>query len=82
MQKSGSRTANKIRLDGSFTFLKNFLLFDVIKVGKGGVSVAIDYKFLVPLHVQLKEIIEKQGTDGVFSGQIPSERQLMEQYNY
>jgi len=43
--------------------------------------VKIDYNHPLPLHIQLKEFIEQQVAEGVFSGQIPSERQLMEKYN-
>ncbi|MEN1967370.1 GntR family transcriptional regulator [Lentibacillus sp. N15] len=35
----------------------------------------------IPLHIQLKEIIEAQVTEGILSDQIPSERQFMEYYN-
>ncbi|MFC5591872.1 GntR family transcriptional regulator [Sporosarcina soli] len=34
----------------------------------------------IPLHIQLKEIIEKQVAEGILSDQIPSERQIMEEY--
>ncbi|MDY0404480.1 GntR family transcriptional regulator [Virgibacillus sp. 179-BFC.A HS] len=41
----------------------------------------LDHKSSLPLHVQLKEIIERQVADGVLVGQIPSERQYMEEYD-
>lgn len=41
----------------------------------------IDYNHPLPLHIQLKDLIEQQVAKGIFSGQIPSERQLMEKYN-
>ncbi|WP_164525514.1 GntR family transcriptional regulator [Siminovitchia acidinfaciens] len=41
----------------------------------------IDYNHPIPLHIQLKDLIERQIGDGVFSEQIPSERQFMEKYN-
>jgi len=43
--------------------------------------VALDYNNSVPLHIQLKEIIEQNIAEGVFTGQIPSERQIMEDFN-
>ncbi|SHH99817.1 GntR family transcriptional regulator [Virgibacillus chiguensis] len=41
----------------------------------------LDYTNSVPLHVQLKKIIEKQVENGELQGQIPSERQFMHTYN-
>lgn len=41
----------------------------------------LDYSNSIPLHIQLKKIIEAQVTEGVLSEQIPSERQFMEDYN-
>jgi GntR family transcriptional regulator len=35
----------------------------------------------MPLHIQLKDIIEKQIAERNLSGQIPSERQYMQEYN-
>lgn len=35
----------------------------------------------IPLHVQLRKIIEKKITQGSFKDKIPSERELMEEYN-
>jgi GntR family transcriptional regulator len=35
----------------------------------------------MPLHIQLKDIIEKQIAERNLSGQIPSERQFMQEYN-
>ena len=35
----------------------------------------------MPLHIQLKDIIEKQGAERNLSDQIPSERQFMQEYN-
>lgn len=35
----------------------------------------------IPLHVQLRKIIEKKITEGNFREKIPSERELMEEYN-
>ena len=34
-----------------------------------------------PLHIQLKNEIERQIIDGVYEGQIPSEREFMQQYD-
>lgn len=42
---------------------------------------SLDYDSSIPLHIQLKIIIEKRVTAGIFTDQIPSERQLMEEYN-
>lgn len=42
---------------------------------------SLDYNNSIPLHIQLKEIIEKQVAKRVFTEQIPSERQFMEKYN-
>ncbi|MDY0394306.1 GntR family transcriptional regulator [Virgibacillus halophilus] len=41
----------------------------------------LDHKSSLPLHIQLKEIIEKQVSEGVLTDQIPSERQYMEEYD-
>ncbi|GAA0614770.1 GntR family transcriptional regulator [Virgibacillus siamensis] len=41
----------------------------------------LDYEISIPLHVQLKKIIEKEVTSGTLTGQIPSERDYMDQYN-
>jgi GntR family transcriptional regulator len=41
----------------------------------------LDQSNNIPLHIQLKEIIEKHVHEGIFSDQIPSERQFMEQYH-
>ena len=41
----------------------------------------LDQTSAMPLHIQLKDIIEKQVVEGVFSNQIPSERDFMEEYN-
>ncbi|TMN21547.1 GntR family transcriptional regulator [Lentibacillus cibarius] len=40
----------------------------------------LDYESSLPLHVQLKGIIEGQVANGVLTGQIPSERNFMEEY--
>lgn len=42
---------------------------------------SLDYESSIPLHIQLKIIIEKRVTEGIFTDQIPSERQLMEEYS-
>lgn len=41
----------------------------------------LDFSNSIPLHIQLKDILEKKIVDVTLSGQIPSERQLMEEYN-
>ncbi|WP_077324885.1 GntR family transcriptional regulator [Virgibacillus siamensis] len=41
----------------------------------------LDYENGIPLHVQLKSIIESQVTEGALTGQIPSEREFMENFN-
>ncbi|MBM7599382.1 GntR family transcriptional regulator [Virgibacillus halotolerans] len=41
----------------------------------------LDTTSSIPLHIQLKIMIEKQVIDGTFTDQIPSERQFMEEYN-
>ena len=41
----------------------------------------LDQTSSMPLHIQLKDIIEKQVAEGNFSDQIPSERQFMQEYN-
>lgn len=41
---------------------------------------SLDYDSSIPLHIQLKIIIEKLISEGIFTEQIPSERQLMEDY--
>ncbi|GAB4074225.1 GntR family transcriptional regulator [Barrientosiimonas marina] len=41
----------------------------------------LDYKSPMPLHSQLKEVIEKQIETGELAGQIPSEREFMETYH-
>ncbi|MFD2762140.1 GntR family transcriptional regulator [Lentibacillus juripiscarius] len=41
----------------------------------------LDFDGTVPLHVQLKQIIEKQVESGELTGQIPSERSFMESYH-
>ncbi|MFA1821419.1 GntR family transcriptional regulator [Virgibacillus oceani] len=41
----------------------------------------LDYNSFIPLHIQLKEEIEKQIRKGFYKGQIPSERQLMEEFH-
>lgn len=40
----------------------------------------MDYTNSVPLHIQLKEKIEQKILDGEYTGKIPSERELMEEY--
>lgn len=40
----------------------------------------LDYTNSIPLHIQLKEILEYQIAKGILSGKIPSERQIMEEY--
>ncbi|MBP2256758.1 GntR family transcriptional regulator [Virgibacillus alimentarius] len=42
---------------------------------------SLDQNSSIPLHVQLKDVIEEGVTKGVFSGQIPSERKFMEKYD-
>ncbi|ARF15680.1 GntR family transcriptional regulator [Sporosarcina sp. P12(2017)] len=44
-------------------------------------EVKLDYTSAIPLHIQLKDIIEKQVAEGIFSEQIPSERQFIGEYN-
>ncbi|WP_246206588.1 GntR family transcriptional regulator [Virgibacillus ihumii] len=44
-------------------------------------QVKLDYEISIPLHVQLKKIIEKEVTSGKLTGQIPSERDYMDYYN-
>jgi len=41
----------------------------------------LDPNNAIPLHIQLKELIETRITTGIFSEQIPSERKFMEKYN-
>ncbi|MFD1362409.1 GntR family transcriptional regulator [Lentibacillus salinarum] len=41
----------------------------------------LNYESSLPLHVQLKTIIEKQISQGELTGQIPSEREIMEHYH-
>ncbi|MCT1903003.1 GntR family transcriptional regulator [Oceanobacillus sojae] len=41
----------------------------------------LDYNNSIALHIQLKNIIEKKIEKGIFTDQIPSERQLMTDYN-
>lgn len=41
----------------------------------------LDHTNSIPLHIQLKEIIENQVSEGALSDQIPSERQFMEDFN-
>ncbi|GGK08819.1 GntR family transcriptional regulator [Lentibacillus kapialis] len=41
----------------------------------------LDHDNAIPLHVQLKAILEKQIADGKLNGQIPTERDFMEYYN-
>ncbi|MFD1705691.1 GntR family transcriptional regulator [Siminovitchia sediminis] len=41
----------------------------------------IDSTHPIPLHIQLKKLIEQQITTGVYPDQLPSERQFMEKYN-
>lgn len=41
----------------------------------------LDHASALPLHIQLKEIIEKQVSEGKLTDQIPSERQFMETYD-
>ncbi|GIN89995.1 GntR family transcriptional regulator [Siminovitchia terrae] len=41
----------------------------------------IDYNHPIPLHIQLKDLIEQQIAEGAYSEQIPSERQFMEKFN-
>ncbi|MFD1038982.1 GntR family transcriptional regulator [Virgibacillus byunsanensis] len=41
----------------------------------------LDQKSYLPLHLQLKNKIEKQITDGEFLDQIPSEREFMNEYD-
>ncbi|ASN04574.1 GntR family transcriptional regulator [Virgibacillus necropolis] len=41
---------------------------------------SLDYQSSIPLHIQLKIIIEKQVAGGIFTDQLPSERQFMEEY--
>jgi GntR family transcriptional regulator len=41
----------------------------------------LDYNSFIPLHIQLKEKIEKKIRKGIYKDQIPSERQLMEEYH-
>jgi GntR family transcriptional regulator len=42
--------------------------------------VELDSNSFIPLHIQLKEEIEKQIRKGIYKEQIPSERLLMEEY--
>lgn len=41
----------------------------------------IDTTEAIPLHIQLKKIIERQIVEGVFTDKLPSEREFMEEYN-
>lgn len=41
----------------------------------------LDYSSSMPLHIQLKDIIEDKIANEVYTGQIPSERQFMEEFN-
>ncbi|MCF3943134.1 GntR family transcriptional regulator [Oceanobacillus alkalisoli] len=41
----------------------------------------LDYESFIPLHIQLKKEIEDQISKGIYKEQIPSERQLMEEYD-
>lgn len=41
----------------------------------------LDYVNSIPLHIQLKKIIEKKIISGEYIGKIPSERALIEKYN-
>lgn len=41
----------------------------------------LDYNSAMPLHIQLKDIIENKIAEEVYTGQIPSERQFMEEFN-
>lgn len=43
--------------------------------------VPLDQNNAIPLHIQLKELIEARVTNGIYSDQIPSERKFMEKYN-
>jgi GntR family transcriptional regulator len=43
--------------------------------------VTLDFNSSLPLHIQLKSSIEYKISNGVYSDQIPSERQFMEEYN-
>ncbi|MYL40583.1 UTRA domain-containing protein [Virgibacillus massiliensis] len=47
---------------------------------KGGSSL-LDHTSSIPLHIQLKKILENQVEQGIFTSQLPSERQFMERYN-
>src|SRR5699024_596226 len=44
-------------------------------------STIVEKDSYIPLHVQLKENIEQQILDGNYEGRIPSERELMKQYD-
>ncbi|SFD87189.1 GntR family transcriptional regulator [Lentibacillus persicus] len=41
---------------------------------------ALDYTNSIPLYLQLKEQIEEKIMDGVYTGKIPSERELIDEY--
>ncbi|WP_010531649.1 GntR family transcriptional regulator [Lentibacillus jeotgali] len=41
---------------------------------------ALDYTNSIPLYIQLKERIERKIMDGVYTGKIPSERELIDEY--
>ena len=47
---------------------------------KGVKNVSLDYKSPIPLHIQLKEIIERKVLAGDFTDQISTERRFMEDY--
>lgn len=47
----------------------------------GGMFMELDAKNPIPLHVQLKNILENQILQGQYTEKIPSERELMEMYS-
>ena len=53
----------------------------MIYVKQKGAFNMLDYNNSIALHIQLKNIIEKKIEEGIFTGQIPSERQFMEEYH-
>src|SRR5699024_9478240 len=69
-----------IQLAIFFTFLPDLISYTE-HLGKGVDNMPLDPNNAIPLHIQLKELIETRITKGVFSEQIPSERKVMEKYN-
>lgn len=47
----------------------------------GGILLELDFNNPIPLHVQLKNILEDQILQGFYKDKIPSERELMDMYS-